>query len=40
MVSSESGDGDDNQWELNQLLFVDGTVVMADSESKLRHLVT
>ena len=25
-------DGDDNEWELNQLLFADDTVVVADSE--------
>ena len=33
-------DGDDNGWELNQLLFADDTVVVADSESKLCQLVT
>ena len=33
-------DGNDNEWELNQLLFVDGTVVVADSERKLCQLVT
>ena len=25
-------DGNDNEWEMNQLLFVDDTVVVADSE--------
>ena len=30
----------DNEWELNQLLFADDTVVVADSERKLCHLVT
>ena len=33
-------DGNDNEWELNQLLFADDTVVVADSESKLCQLVT
>ena len=33
-------DGNDNKWELNQLLFADDTVVVADSERKLCHLVT
>ena len=33
-------DGNDNDWELNQLLFVDDTVVVADSERKLCQLVT
>ena len=33
-------DGNDNEWELNQLLFADDTVVMADSERKLCQLVT
>ena len=28
-------DGNDNEWELNQLLFVDDTAVMAHSERKL-----
>ena len=28
-------DGNDNEWELNQLLFADDTVVEADSERKL-----
>ena len=28
-------DGHDNEWELNQLLFADDTVVVADSERKL-----
>ena len=32
--------GNDNEWELNQLLFVDDTVVVADSEGKLCQLVT
>ena len=27
-------DGNDNEWELNQLLFADDTVVVADSERK------
>ena len=33
-------DGNDNEWELNQLLFVDDTVVVADSGRKLCQLVT
>ena len=33
-------DRNDNGWELNQLLFVDDTVVMADSERKLCQLVS
>ena len=33
-------DGNDSEWELNQLLFADDTVVMADSERKLCQLVT
>ena len=33
-------DGNDNEWELNQLLFVDDTVVVTDSEKKLCQLVT
>ena len=33
-------DGNDNEWELNQLLFTDDTVVVADSERKLCQLVT
>ena len=33
-------DGNDNEWELNQLLFADDTVVVADSERKLRPVVT
>ena len=33
-------DGNDNEWELNQMLFVDDTVVVADSERKLCQLVT
>ena len=32
-------DGNDNEWELNQLLFADNTVVVADSERKLFQLV-
>ena len=32
--------GNANEWELNQLLFVDDTVVVADSEKKLCQLVT
>ena len=28
-------DGNDNEWELNQLLFADDTVVVADYERKL-----
>ena len=28
-------DGNDIEWELNQLLFADDTVVVADSERKL-----
>ena len=32
-------DGNDNEWELNQLLFADDTVVVADSERKLCQLV-
>ena len=28
-------DGNDNEWELNQFLFADDTVVVADSERKL-----
>ena len=28
-------DGNDNEWELNQLLFVDDTVVVEDSQRKL-----
>ena len=28
-------DGNDNEWELNQLLFADDTVVVADSEREL-----
>ena len=30
----------DNEWELNQLLFADDTVVVADSERKLCQLGT
>ena len=33
-------DGNDNEWELNQLLFADDTVVVADSERKLCQLLT
>ena len=33
-------DGNENEWELNQLLFADDTVVVADSEKKLCQLVT
>ena len=33
-------DGNDNEWELNQLLFADDTVVVADSGRKLCQLVT
>ena len=33
-------DGNDNKLELNQLLFADDTVVVADSERKLCQLVT
>ena len=33
-------DGNDNEWELNQLQFADDTVVVADSERKLCQLVT
>ena len=33
-------DGTDSEWELNQLLFADDTVVVADSERKLCQLVT
>ena len=33
-------DGNDNERELNQLLFADDTVVMADSERKLCQSVT
>ena len=33
-------DGNDNERELNQLLFADDTVVVADSERKLCQLVT
>ena len=32
--------GNENEWELNQLLFADDTVVVADSEIKLCQLVT
>ena len=28
-------DGNENEWDLNQLLFADDTVVVADSERKL-----
>ena len=33
-------DWNDNEWELNQLLFADDAVVVADSERKLCQLVT
>ena len=33
-------DGNDNEWEVNKLLFADDTVVVADSERKLWQLVT
>ena len=33
-------DGNGNEWEMNQLLFADDTVVVADSEMKLRQLVS
>ena len=33
-------DGNDIEWELNQFLFEDDTVVVADSERKLCQLVT
>ena len=33
-------DGNDNEWELNQLLYADDTVVVADYERKLCQLVT
>ena len=33
-------DENDNEWELNQLLFAEGTVVVADSERKVWQLVT
>ena len=33
-------DGNDNEWEQNQFLFADDTVVVADSERKLFQLVT
>ena len=33
-------DGSDNEWELNELLFADDTVVVVDSERKLCQLVT
>ena len=32
--------GNDKEWELNQLLFADDIVVVADSEKKLCQLVT
>ena len=32
--------GNDNEWELNQFLFADDAVVVADSERKLYQLVT
>ena len=33
-------DGNGSEWELNQLLFADDIVVVADSERKLRQFVT
>ena len=33
-------DGNDNEWELNHLLFADDTMMVADSERKLCQLVT
>ena len=33
-------DGNDNEWKLNQLLFADDTLMVADSERKLFQLVT
>ena len=33
-------EGNDHAWQLNQLLFADDTVVVADSEEKLCQLVT
>ena len=33
-------DASENAWQLNQLLFADDTVVVADSEEKLCQLVT
>ena len=33
-------DGNHDEWELNQLLYADDTVVVADSERKLCQLVT
>ena len=36
----ELRDGNDEAWQLNQLLFADDTVVVADSEEKLCQLVT
>ena len=33
-------DGNDSEWELNQLLLADDTVVLAGSERKLCQLVT
>ena len=33
-------DGNDNEWELNQLLFADDTLVVAHCERKLCQLVT
>ena len=33
-------DGNDNEWERNQLLFADDTAVVADSERKLCQLGT
>ena len=33
-------DGNDSEWELNQLLFADDTVVATDSERKMCQLAT
>ena len=35
----EMTDGNDHAWQLNQLLFADDTVIVADSEEKLCQLV-
>ena len=39
-IGLELVDGNDNEWELNQLLCADDTLVVADSERKLCQLVT